>query len=53
MPKEFEPFEYMGWRISPRGGSGMYSATKGWGLLQADTVAGMKRLIIRTSKKGN
>lgn len=51
MTQEFKPFEYMGWRVQPRGGSGMYSATKGWGLLQGDTVAGLKRLITRTEEK--
>lgn len=45
---------YKGWSIEERNRRGMWVATnysKGWGMVQADTLAGLKGLITRTIER--
>jgi len=46
---------YKGWLIEEKNRQGMWVATnysKGWGMVRADTLAGLKGLITHTIKKG-
>jgi len=45
---------YKGWSIEPKNHRGMWTATnysKGWGMLQADTLLGLKQFITHTIEK--
>lgn len=47
--------EYKGWVIEPKNRRGMWVATnysKGWGMVQADTLLGLKQLITHTISRG-